>query len=169
MPVTLTTAKVIVTVIAALSSGLDLGSVRDEINRKVQQVFSDGAGADQANAVFHDRRTLAASGTESLDLAGSLVDGLGRALTFTKIKAVIVIASDGNTNNVQVTRPAANGLPIFLAAGDGLALTPGGIFVFVDPSAAGVTVTAGTGDLFTLTNSAAGTGVTYDVIIIGTV
>jgi hypothetical protein len=35
------------------------------------------------------------------------------------------------------------------------------------PDATGYPVTAATGDLVTLTNSAAGTSVTYDVIIIG--
>lgn len=130
--------------------------------------LADGTGANQANNIFTDTRTLAASGTEDLDLAGVLANALGTTLTFTKIKAVIIVAASGNTNNVQVTRPASNGVPLFMAAGDGIELTPGAAFMAVFPNAAGVAVTASTGDLLTITNSSSGTSVTYDVIIIGT-
>jgi hypothetical protein len=44
---------------------------------------------------------------------------------------------------------------------------PDGKFVWVAPGATGIAVTAGTGDLITLTNSGGTTGVTYDVVIIG--
>lgn len=79
-------------------------------------------------------------------------------------------AAVGNTNNVVVTRPATNGLVLFAAASDALAgLKPGGLFLFTDPSAPGLAVTAGTGDLLTISNSGAGTSVTYDIVIVGTV
>jgi hypothetical protein len=49
------------------------------------------------------------------------------------------------------------------------ALGPGGIFLFVNPGAAGIaTVTAGTGDILRVDNSGAGTTVTFDIVIIGT-
>ena len=67
---------------------------------------------------------------------------------------------------VQVTRPASNGVPLFLAASDGLQLNPGGVFLFFDP--VGVTVTAATGDILTVTNSAGTNVVTYDIVIVGT-
>lgn len=148
---------------------LDLGSVRDNLLKDFSQVFTNGVGLDQANRMWHDQRTLAASATENLDLAASLVDAFGNTLTFTRVKAIIVRAVDGNTNSVQVTRPAANGVPLFMAAGDGIALTPGAAFVAIFPDANGIAVTAGTGDLLTITNSAGGTPVTYDIVIIGTV
>jgi len=44
---------------------------------------------------------------------------------------------------------------------------PGGCFVLAWPGT-GLTVTAGTADLITVTNSAGSTGVTYKVILIGT-
>jgi hypothetical protein len=129
--------------------------------------MATGTAAGLADRIFTDTRTLAASGTESLDLAGSLVTPLGQAFVLTKLKAVIIRAAAGNTNDVQVTRPASNGVPLFMAASDGVALGPGGVFAWASPSV-GVTVTAATADLLTITNSAAGTPVTYDVILIGT-
>jgi hypothetical protein len=54
-----------------------------------------------------------------------------------------------------------------MAASDGIQVQPGGIFLLVTPSSGGYAVTASTGDLITMTNSAGSTSVTYDVIIAG--
>lgn len=88
-------------------------------------------------------------------------------MTFARIKALGVYAAIANTNNVNVTRPASNGVPLFIAAGDGVAVRPGGMLVMIAPDVTGYLVTAATGDLITFTNSSGTTGVTYDVVIIG--
>jgi hypothetical protein len=131
--------------------------------------FADGTGANQAKAVFSDTRTLTASATENLDLAGVLTDAFGATITMAKIKAIMITAASGNTNSVQVTRPASNGVVLFMAAGDGIALTPGAGVCAVFPDANGIAVTAGTGDLLTITNSAGSTSVTYTIAILYTV
>jgi hypothetical protein len=128
--------------------------------------FTPGTAAiSQANVLFSDTRTLAASATENLDVAGVLADALGATIAAAEIVAIYVAAAAGNTNDVQLTRPAANGLVAFLAAGDGLAIGPGDCFLFTNRK--GITVTPATGDLLTLTNSAGTTGVTYDILILG--
>lgn len=129
--------------------------------------LSSGTASGSADKMYVATRTLSASGTEDLDLAGSLTDNLGTSLTIVKLKVLRVTAASTNTNNVQITRPASNGVPLFLAAGDGIPVLPGGMFQWVAPGA-GVTVTASTGDLITVTNSSSGTSVTYTVTIIGT-
>lgn len=162
-------------VTATLSVGLngkhtatvDLGSEARQIAENLALAFTNGTGSDQVDRAWADQRTLAASATEDLDLAGVLLDAFGAAITFVKIKAILIFAAVANTNDVQITRPASNGVPLFLAAADGIAIKPGGVFVWACPGA-GVAVTAATGDLLTITNSGAGTGVTYDAIILGT-
>jgi hypothetical protein len=131
--------------------------------------WESGTGANQADLLFSDTRTLTASATEDLDLAGVLTDAFGATLTFARIKLIYVCAAAANNvaNNVNVTRPAANGVPLFLAAGDGIALAPGQFFLWVGADAIGKAVTAATGDLLTITNSAGTNSVTYDVIIVG--
>ena len=160
-------SNLILKIIASLTNGLDLGDVVDNLSLDWTVNFGDGAGANAAQQIWHDQRTLNASATENLDLAGSLTNAFGTTLTFTKLKGLFVKAASGNTNNVNVIREGTNGVPLFLALGDGIPVKPGGWFAWVDPSAAGVTVTAATGDLLTFTNSAGGTAVTYDVVIIG--
>jgi hypothetical protein len=144
----------------------DLGTPGVLIDIAKELDFSAGtATVNQSNILFSDTRTLLASATENLDLAGVLADALGSLVNAAEIVAVYFAAAPGNTNEVQITRPAANGVPLFLAAGDGLALGPGDFTVRTYRN--GVAVVAGTGDLLTVTNGGAGTSVTYDVIILG--
>lgn len=166
MPVT---AEVRLSVSGHHVSALDLGSADLPFTLAAPLSLLNGAGANQVDRVFTDTRTLAPSATEDLDLAGVLLDAFGAAITFAKIKAVCIKAAAGNTNAVRVTRPAVNGLPLFLAAGDGEDIPPGGFTAKGAPGAAGwATVTPGTGDLITIANSGAGTPVTYDIVILGT-
>lgn len=161
------TANIGIAVNGNHTSALDLGTATLPFAASLAVALASGTGSGQADRIFTDIRTLAASATENLDLAGSLVDAFGATITIVKLKAVIILADSGNTNDVQITRPASNGVPMFLAAGDGVPVQPGGAFVWVAPGA-GVTVTAGTGDLLTITNSAGSSGVTFTVILIGT-
>ncbi|MFC9847790.1 hypothetical protein ACFWFF_01570 [Streptomyces sp. NPDC060223] len=164
----LTQTRVEVKLLTTQTKPDDLSVPQDAVSYLKSLSLADGAGAGAVNLLFHDQRTLAASATENLDLAATLADKFGATLTFARIKAVLVVAAAANTNNVNFTQPAANGVPgLFLAAGDGVAVQPGGMFLWVAPSAAGAVVTPATGDLLTVTNSAAGTSVTYDVLILG--
>jgi hypothetical protein len=161
------TSRITARVESDLTSALDLVTATSELDSNTQINLESGTGLGAADMQWSDTRTLAASATEDLDLAGSLTGPLGTTLTFARIKAVLVKALAANTNDVNVTRPASNGAPLFLAASDGLAVKPGGLFLWVAPNAAGAAVTAATGDLLTLTNSSSGTPVTYSIIVIG--
>lgn len=152
---------------AVQTNALDLSNVSDRLIKSYLTSLASGTGSGQANTIWHDQRTLAASGTEDLDLAGVLTSTIsGATLTFTKIKLIFIYADPANVNNVVVSRPASNGLVLFSAAADACSVLPGGIFMLTAPQA-GIAVTAATGDLLTITNSAGTTGVNYDVIIAG--
>jgi len=162
------TTTIDLSIVAALTSALDLSTPADTLTYPKRISLSSGTGSSAADMLWHDQRTLTASATEDLDLAGVLTGTLsGAALTFARIKGLLVVGATGNTNNVNVTRPASNGVPLFLAAGDGIPVKPGGMFLWIAPDSTGIAVTAGTGDLLTFTNSAGSTSVTYDVVIIG--
>lgn len=129
--------------------------------------MATGVASGLADLLWTDTRTLSASGTEDLDLKGSLLTPLGQAFTPAKLKGVIVHAASGNANDVNVSRSSSNGVPLFAAAGDLIPVKPGGVFAWFAPGT-GVTVTAGTGDLITVANSSSGTSVTYDIVLLGT-
>ncbi|GGN40536.1 hypothetical protein FHR83_007014 [Actinoplanes campanulatus] len=165
-----TTLKTVVTaqIDAVYKNVLDLGTPTDSFLKKTKIELSEGTGANSADRMFHDQRTINASSSEDLDLAGVLAGPFGNTLTFVELRAILISASSSNTNNVRVTRPASNGVPLFLAASDGIDIPPGGVFMWACPADGKVTVTASTGDLLTVANSSSGTSVTYDVVIIGT-
>lgn len=165
-----TTLKTVVTaeIATTFKNLLDLSTPTDaaQVTAKIQ--LANGTGANSADLCFHDQRTIAASSNEDLDLAGSLAGPFGASQVFVEVRAVMIKAAAGNTNNVRVTRPASNGVPLFLAASDGIDVPPGGVFLWSCPADGKVTVTASTGDLINVANSSSGTSVTYDVVIIGT-
>jgi hypothetical protein len=153
---------------AALSSALDLGEASYAPNIGANFNFADGGGDDQASQIFTDVRTLTASSTENLDLNGVLTNALGASIALTKVKALIIKADAANTNDVVVGPAASNGLVTpFNAAADRVKVKPGGLLVLVAPKSAGYAVTAGTGDQLFVGNGAAGTSVTYTIVVIG--
>jgi hypothetical protein len=152
---------------ATQTNPLDLFTPSGKLAKQFSTLLTSGTGSGQADKLFTDTRTVTASGTDALDLAGSLTDAYGSTLTFVKIKFVLITAASTNTNNVRLNRPSSNGVPLFLAAGDGIDILPGGAFLWCAPGA-GVTVTASTGDLLNCDNSSSGSSVTYDIIIGGT-
>ena len=161
-------AAVKAAVSAEYASALEFGSASQSLKYVASHPFTDGAGANQAQKLFTDQRTLAASANESLDLSGVLADVFGAAITFTKIKAILVKAADGNTNDVVLGGAASNAwVGPFGASTHTVAVKPGGTVMFVAPDANGYPVTAGTGDLLKVANSAGGSGVTYDIVIVG--
>lgn len=162
------TTKLVTTLVATLTDPLDLSTPADALSYAARTTLTTGTGANQANMMWHDKRTVAASTDEDLDLAGTLVNGLGDVQTFARVKALLVSAAAANTNNVNVTSDGTAGVPgLFLALGDGVVVRPGGLFLWVAPDATGAVVTPTTGDLLTVANSGAGSTVTYDIVIIG--
>lgn len=138
------------------------------INVKISDVVSFKSGTDavtKADVLWSDTRTLAASASESLDLRGSLVDAFGASVNPAEIVAIYVKAKSTNTNDVVIGNAASNGFAGPLSATGTLTLKAGE-FVLLS-SQAGWAVTAGTGDLLKVANSAAGTSVTYSIMIIG--
>lgn len=145
----------------------DIETASSRIDTADALTYNDGTGAGQANLVWSDRRTLAPSANESLDLAGSL-SGLLGAANFAAVKFIKISAAPGNANNVVVSRPASNGVP-FVDADEKVCpdIRPGGKFEWGSPDAAGVVVTPSTGDLLNIANSGGTTDVVYDIVIIG--
>lgn len=145
----------------------DLGTPQMPFALSERVSLDPGTAAGQATLVFSDTRTIAASSNDDLDLAGVLPHPLGGTITFAVVRAIIIRAAAGNTNNVVVGAAASNQfVGPFGAATHTLALRPGEELV-VTNRAAGWAVTAGTGDILRIANSGAGTSVTYDIILLG--
>jgi hypothetical protein len=146
----------------------DIGDITANLARNFGAAWGSGTGAGQADLVWGDTNTLAASANTDIDLAGVLTNPLGGTLTFVRIRAILVIAAAGNTNNVVVGGAAATQfIGPFGAATHTVAVKPGGMFMVVAPDATGWAVAAGSTDLLRVANSAGGTGVDYSIMIVG--
>lgn len=127
-----------------------------------------GASAD--TRMHQSLRTIAASGTLDLDLAGGITDTDGNTITFTRIRAIIVHARSTNVNAVVFGNAAANqALGPMGAAAHTIAVARGGTMMLCNPSAAAWPITAATADHIQFANGGAGTGVLFDLCIIGDV
>lgn len=164
-------ASLTLAISARLGQAADLAEAKSALTKSYSVALTTGAGAGQGDLLWHDQRTLAASASEDLDLAGALAGLLGGTAVFARVKGLIVAAAAGNTNNVLVGANVVNGWAALIgptgASGGTVTVPPGGFFAAGTPSAAGWPVTAGSLDLLHVTNGGGSTPVTYDVIVIG--
>lgn len=146
----------------------DLGQASADVGAGVALKLASGILAGQADRMWSDDRTLAASATENLDLAGVLTDIFGAGISFAKVKAIILVAAAGNVDDIVLGGAASNGfLGPFGAAAHTVAVRPGGVVLLAD-AGAGWPVTPGTGDLLKVTNAAGGASGSYKIIVLGT-
>jgi hypothetical protein len=151
-----------------LSKTVDFANPTQAIPYSVSKILETGTSAGQADLLWADQITLAASATQDIDLSGSLVDALGAAVVFAKVKAIVLVAAAANVNNVVLGAAASNQFAGPLGAvTHTVHVRPGGTLVLEDATT-GWTVSAGTGDILRVANSGGTTGVTFDLFIIGT-
>lgn len=150
----------------SVSVAADLGNPKKALNVNAILDLVTGTAAGEADLVFADTRTITASSSESLDLAGGLTDAFGASITFAEIVAIVVKPAAGNTNNVLVGGAASNAFATpFGDATDVVKVGPGGVLMLVND--AGYAVTDATGDLLKIANGGSGSSVTYDIVLVG--
>jgi hypothetical protein len=130
--------------------------------------MTSGVGASQADKIWWDTRSIAASGVDDLDLNGTaLQDPLGVNLALARIKVLAVYAYPANVNNLLIGAAAANPVSTILGATGVLTVRPGGLLLLTAPDVTAYGVTAATADILRFANSGAGTAVQYDAVVIG--
>ncbi len=125
--------------------------------------LTDGTGSGQADRVYRKSGTLAASATDTINLlaAGSLTDALGQAIDLDELKQLVVKCVTGS---IKVVRPSSNGLTFFVAANDGINLSAGQTNA-TDFGAGGLALS--TNATFEITDTAGGSGSTYELYLVG--
>ena len=148
-------------------NALDLSNVTDALSLNYSDTTADGTGLDQADIMWHDSRTLAAT-SEDLDLAGTLTGSFGTTVTFAKVKGILIKnTSTTATEILSVGGAAGNQFVNWVSAtNDEINIGPNGVFLLFNPSAAGYAVTAGTGDLLKI--DAGADTITYEITVWGT-
>jgi 3-phosphoglycerate kinase len=135
---------------------------------RLSAAFSDGlatgTSADQADLIWYDERTLAAT-SENLDLA-AITDAFGAAKKFAKVKALLVKNKNTTTGHIlSLGGATASALANWIASTtDIVKLGPDGVFLAWDPKD-GYAVNTTTAKLLKI--DAGTVTMTYDIIIVG--
>jgi hypothetical protein len=146
---------------------LDMRTAQDRIEMTRGLVFQNGTGANQANAMWADTRSLSGSADacETLDINdGSLTDSHGQTLVLSQLKA-LYIRNNSTDANLIIGGAATVQLGLFSdIASDKLKLRPGGELFLTAPDANGLAcVTNKKLKIAIDVNSAT----TYDIILVG--
>ena len=139
MPQTLDSVGISFSLAATGNNQLDLNRIQAALTYAKSFGWVTGAGANQVDRAFADTRTIAASGTDDLDLTGtSLQDIMSVNLALARVKLISVYAYSTNTNNVVIGAAAATQfVGPFGANTHTIALPPNGLFLVTAPTAAG--------------------------------
>lgn len=138
------------------------GSLQSEEMRAAINT-SLGTGADQADILYMAERTVLTGANDDLDLAGVLSNAFGQVITAAEIVALFIhnkpVSGPDNTTNLTIgggTNPVTG-----LLGGTTPTIgpiRPRGFMLLGNPGATGICpVTAGTGDILRIANSAGAT------------
>jgi hypothetical protein len=149
-------AQILVSIIAHESSGDGIAQTLRATPATYALALTDGTGANQAQLVWSDSRTIAAGGLDALTLS-SLSDDRG-SIALSQVKAIYV----KNTHATATLRVGGSTIGAFggLPATIFRALPPGGVYMVTAPTEAGF---GGSEALFASDSGE----VTYDIVLIG--
>lgn len=161
------TADILLSIKAKLTGAADLGNPVAPVSiDKHVQITSGTTALGMADILWADTRTLAASATENLDLAGVLAGLLGTTIAAAEITAIYIEADSANTNDV-VAFGAASAFFNGPLSGTTPKLTVGPGDMALITNRKGWAVTATTADIILMANSSSGTPVTYTIVLVG--
>jgi hypothetical protein len=124
-------------------------------------VFTNGSGANQVNQLFQAQLTLA-SGSNNVDLNGSLSDSYGTSVVLVRVKAIAI--QNNSASNSMVFGNGTNPFNTLLSGTGTITLQPGAWFAAATPDATAWTVTASTADILKVT----GTGTDpFTIVVLG--
>ena len=139
----------------------------DSLTKTIGDTMGNGELVDEAEIHWHDLATLDNT-TRSLDLYSALLGPDGNAISFKTVKCLLVHNKNTTAGEYIEVGGDANGVPLFSAATGVHVVHPNSFLLIWNPSAAGYTVTAGSGDIILLDTTGSGAAVIYEIIIIGT-
>lgn len=156
------------------NTGLQSVSWTDSVTKAF--TIADGVGANQAQLLYAGVRTIAAAGTDNVDVFGSLSDPLGTVFSAAEIKAIFVhllsVADDATNGTACSSITIGNHATLAFLAGFGAAahtwtILSGQIFLATNFSAAGWPSVAATSDMLKVLNNDGAVAAAYKLILWG--
>lgn len=147
----------------------DLSTPEDNLNWTKTIVMATGTGTSQADRLFHDKRTLNAAASETLDFAaGGLVDAFGAAFSPAKIKFLAIYVNTATSGAyLTVGGNASNQLATMFGDVTDKVEVGADSPLIIANTVDGFAVTAGTGDILKIENPS-GVAIEYEIVVVGT-
>jgi hypothetical protein len=160
------TAKIVLGFDAVCQAVQNLSTLADRLSINRALELTNGTGANQANVLFHDQRTLADAADETLDLyGGALQDALKNTLTMEKLK-VLFLRNTSAEASLLIGGAGTTPIDLFADAAGVFKQRPGGVFLTTAPDANGIVLT--TNKNLKLAHDGTGTSpLVYEIIAIG--
>jgi hypothetical protein len=160
------TARIVLGFDAVCQAVQNLSNLVDRLSLNRALDLTNGTGANQANVLYHDERTLADGAEETLDLyGGTLLDGLKNALTMEKLK-VLFLKNTSTDASLLIGGATTTPIDLFVDAADVFKQRAGGVFLTTAPDANGIALT--TNKNLKLAHDGTGTSpLVYEIIAIG--
>lgn len=159
-------SELFITLDSTLFESSDIELPRSVIAFVKQYIWPNGSGADKANIMFTDIRTLSGSSVEIIDFLGGLTSSLNTVLNLVAVKTLIIRSFPGNTGTLTFGPHSVNGFTAIVNdVSDRIVVRPGGLAVLVAPNAVGYFVDATRRNLIITNTSTASS--TYDFIVVG--
>jgi hypothetical protein len=137
---------------------------RPSIEKLLQ--FASGTGANQADGVFTDSRSVNASANDDIDLSGALTDALGASVAAAEMVGILIV-NNSTTQTLTIGVAGTNPwVTMWAATGDGIKVFPGGVFLNFATDASGLgAVVAGASDVLRVANGS-GSAASFDIAIL---
>jgi pyruvate/2-oxoacid:ferredoxin oxidoreductase beta subunit len=147
-----------------LQNAIGLAAAQASIEKSLIVSLATGTGANQADRIFSEAAKTISVSTD-IDLSGALVDALGAACVFVRVKALLVTVDAASVSNLVVGGDANAALIGFGAVAHTVTIRPGGALLIYSPDATGYPITPGTGDILQFAPS--GASALFDYAVLG--
>lgn len=156
-------AQILLSILAHETSGGDISRTLRATPASYSLILSDGTGANQAQVVWSDARTIAPLSTDVLDLGG-LTDDRG-TVALSAVKLIYIRATAAVPIRLYNTGDWSQG-PNNSPGAFEYEIPVGGVWLVTNPGATGWAVPANGSDTLSLQNDNA-IEATYEIILIG--
>ena len=136
----------------------------------LQLTLDSGTGADQADTLFFDTRTLAGAATEDIDVYAPGDNAFGDAIINARAKVLVIrnnsTEASGTLTVGNKNTTAAWQTPFNASDTGAITIPPRGFLILTAPDAIGIAVANTTNHLLKILNNGSNSA-TYDIVLIG--
>lgn len=151
-----------------MADDFDLMSPTALVSITNNPTLTDGEGVDQFNTAWTKEGQLAASGSVTVDLSGSETGPFGNTINLSKLKYIHVnnTSNDRSTPTNSEIKVETNGIGFVSGTSPAVHIGSGGCFINTS-FRVGWTITNGSADTITITNTSSEHAATYELCVLG--